>query len=122
MLSLPVTVMDKCTQLVEYKTTHSRPCSNNTKSKQHVRHERLTVTNTSVTYILHHVTKAKTTPIKITLKKMVTLNKTDTTTRSETGSRFKTHKKLKRTLFNWTKWDKMCKFSRKSSFSSIRTT
>ena len=32
--------------------------------------------------------------------------------------RSKTHKRLKRTLFNWTKQDKTCKFSRKSSFSS----
>ena len=29
--------------------------------------------------------------------------------------RSKTQKRLKRTLFNWTKHDKMCKFSRKSS-------
>ena len=30
----------------------------------------------------------------------------------------KTHKRIKRMLFNWTKQDKTCKFSRKSSFSS----
>ena len=30
----------------------------------------------------------------------------------------KTHTRLKRTLCNWTKQDKTCKFSRKSSFSS----
>ena len=31
----------------------------------------------------------------------------------------KTHKKLKRMLLNWTKQDKMCKFSRKLSFSKL---
>ena len=31
----------------------------------------------------------------------------------------KTHKRLKRTLFNWMKQDKTCKFLRKSSFSSF---
>ena len=36
--------------------------------------------------------------------------------------RSKTHKRLKRTLFNWTKQDKTWKFSRKSSFSKLRTT
>ena len=30
----------------------------------------------------------------------------------------KPYKRLKRTLFNWTKQDETCKFSRKSSFSS----
>ena len=30
------------------------------------------------------------------------------------------HKRLKRTLFDWTKQDKTCEFSRKSSFSSNR--
>ena len=32
--------------------------------------------------------------------------------------RSKTNKRLKKTLFNWTKKDKACKFSKKSSFSS----
>ena len=36
--------------------------------------------------------------------------------------RSKTHKMLKRTLFNRTKQDKICKFSRKSSLSKLRTT
>ena len=30
------------------------------------------------------------------------------------------HKRLKRTLFDWTKQDKTCEFSRKSSFPSNR--
>ena len=38
-----------------------------------------------------------------------------------TGRRSKTHERLKRTLFHWTKQDKMCEFSRKSSFSKLRT-
>ena len=33
-----------------------------------------------------------------------------------------TRKRLKRTLFNWTKHDKMHELSRKSSFSKLRTT
>ena len=33
----------------------------------------------------------------------------------------KTHKEIKRTLFSWTKQDKTCKFSRKSSTSKICT-
>ena len=34
----------------------------------------------------------------------------------------RTHKRLKRTLFNWTKQDKTCEFSRKSFLSKLRTT
>ena len=36
-------------------------------------------------------------------------------------TRFKSHKSLRRTLFNWTKQDKTCEFS-KSSFSKLRPT
>ena len=36
--------------------------------------------------------------------------------------RSKTHKRLKQTLFNWTKQDKTCEFLRKSSFSKLHTT
>ena len=36
-------------------------------------------------------------------------------------ARSKTHKKLKRTFFNWTKQDKTCEFLRKSSLSKLCT-
>ena len=43
-------------------------------------------------------------------------------TSSVLEKRSQTHKRrLKRTLFNWTKQDKTCTFSRKSSFSKLHT-
>ena len=42
--------------------------------------------------------------------------------RKKKEERSKTHKRLKRTLFNWTKQDKTHEFSRKSSFPRLRTT